>query len=138
MSTFIDVGTGGPEQVFYHYQNWEKWVIFDANENVSSRRKLFKNDEFPIQTRCGTRTILFGIPIQFEFTQNLEKFGVFEKLKQVEIDYEDFSVKYFIDRKKEWIKSEYDLSPVNLFCITKRFKADSGIGLRNFKLSASN
>jgi len=107
MSTFIDCGTGGPEQVFYHYKTG-KWSFFDANENVVAEGS-FKNDEFPISTRCGTETILFGITDSTWNYSNLEKFGIRE-IETVEIDYEDFSVKIFYDRKKEWIKVEYDLS----------------------------
>lgn len=107
MSSFIDCGTGGPERVFYYYKTG-KWSFFDTDENVLAVG-IFKNDEFPISTRCGTETILFGITDSSWNYSNLNKLDNRE-IEEVEIDYEDFSAKMFYDRKEDWIKVEYDLS----------------------------
>lgn len=108
MSSFIDCGTGGPEQIFYHYKTG-KWSFFDTDENVVAEG-TFKNDEFPISTRCGSETILFGITDSSWDYSDFEGLDI-RDIETVEIDYEDFSAKMFYDRKEEWIQVEYDLSP---------------------------
>ena len=64
-------------------------------------------EEFPIKTRCGSERIHFGIT---DSTWSFNKFnGIsLQEIETVKITHENYSEKFFFDRKDEWIKVDID------------------------------